>query len=861
MRKLILTRGAPGSGKSTVLEAAGLAPFALSMDLIRHLHASPIMLRNGDMGVDQARNDRVADIYRERAEERMLRGELLALDATMPTQSDFNEWMGMARRHRYEVLLVDFSGVPIEEAKARNRLRNGHRVVPEGAIDRMYRSMSNPIDTAEATVVAASTPEETAAQINAWLDVPLMDLSGYRSVVHIGDLQGCLSVLINEQGPLADGFKDDTAYIFIGDLVDRGAENGVLVRWVIDHALDRPNVFFLWGNHEDHLDRFARGLEPVSPEFRDRTLPQLIEAGVTPEEVGRLRDRFLEVLPYVWHGQKVMACHAGLASVPNRFADVSLHQYARGTGHWEDPVDAQFDRHSPPDWIQVHGHRNHGGVSVQASERSFNLEDAVEFGGHLRTVTLDEQGWTPGEYRNDVFLGLRKRPKKVAKKNEAIPLAQQAPAWMERASEVRMDDETLQALREHPGVRAGSSKSHPHVEALNFTKQVFFQASWDDLLVRARGLFINRDTQEIVARGYEKFFNVNERPETQLGHLLETMAWPVTGFVKENGYLGNLGYDAQTKQLFIASKSTPDGDFAQWFKEIFEATVTAGNRERIRRWLRDNEASMVFEVIDPIRDPHMIDYDGAHLVLLDVFHRSATPEKLEFEHLKEIAGRFGLVAKQRAIEFKNPKMFEGWYRAASSDLNWRQKGRDIEGLVLEDRNGFQTKVKLPHYAFWKRMRSAKERMAGDMLKLESMADDGMLAEKERILALIEQNKALVKAAREQGLEATEAQASLRELGQELTLVTRKLGQGDRRERVEEALAYTMGRDPHPLAQAFLTWCREQSGTRLKNESILQLRAGFLAEAQPDPALWQVPWEAFTQETETKAAPKPKGPKP
>ena len=860
MRKLILTRGAPGSGKTTVLEAAGLAPFVLSMDSIRHLHASPIMLPNGDMGVDQSRNDRVADIYRERAEERMRRGELLALDATMPTQADLNEWLEAARRHRYEVLLVDFSGVPIEETKTRNRLRGGHRVVPEGAIDRLYRNMSNAIDTAEATVVKAGTLEETAAQINAWLDVPLMDLSGYRSVVHIGDLQGCLSVLINENGPLADGFKDDTAYIFIGDLVDRGAENGVLVRWMLDHALDRPNVFFLWGNHEDHLDRFARGLEPVSPEFRDRTLPQLIEAGVTPEEVSRLRDQFLEVLPYTWHGQKVMACHAGLSNVPARFADISLYQYARGTGHWEDPVDAQFDRHSPSDWIQVHGHRNHGAVGVRASERSFNLEDAVEFGGHLRTVTLDKQGWTPGEYRNDVFLGLRKRPKKVAKKNETIPLAQHAPVWMDRPSEVRMDDETLRALREHPGVRTGSSKSHPHVESLNFTKQVFFQASWDDLLVRARGLFINRETQEVVARGYEKFFNVNERPETQLDHLLETMAWPVTGFVKENGYLGNLGYDSETGELFVASKSTPDGEFADWFREIFEETVPAGNRERIRRWLRDNEASMVFEVIDPVRDPHMIDYDSAHLVLLDIFHRSPTPEKLPFEQMKAVADRFGLVPKQRAIEFKNPHMFQGWYEAASSNLNWRYKGNDIEGLVLEDRNGFQTKVKLPHYAFWKRMRSAKERMAKDMLVLESMADDGMRAEKDRLLEELSHHKKLIKDARNEGGVAEAARARLFELGQDLATVNQKLSSQNRRERFEETLAHTIGRDPHPLAQAFLTWCREQPAERIKTESILQLRAGFLAEARPDPALWEQPWEAFSQESEAPSE-KRKGPKP
>lgn len=864
MRKLLLTRGAPGAGKTSVLQAAGLAPFTLSMDAIRHLRASPIMLNNGQMGVNQEHNAAVAQEYEKLALGRMARGELLALDATLPLQSDLNGWLAAARDHRYEVMVVDFSKVPLEDIKARNAGRQGHLRVPDSAIERIHRQLQLPLDPMGAAVLDASGPlAETARALEDWLAVPMEDLSAYREVIHIGDLQGCLSVLIGPDGPLRDGFQDDTAYVFVGDLVDRGIENGAVVRWLLTHALNRPNVYFLWGNHEDHLHRFARGWAPVSPEFRDRTLPQLEAAGITPAEVDALCARFREVLPYTWRGHQVMVTHAGLANVPARFAEVSLHQYARGTGHYEDPVDQQFARHAPAGWVQVHGHRNHGGVAIQASARSFNLEDSVEFGGHLRCATLGEDGWRVAPYRNPVFSTARQRPAKAqAKATDPVRLGHEPPAWMARPSETRMDDATLAALRAHPGVREGTSKSHPHVAALNFTKQVFFQASWDDLLVKARGLFVHRDTQDIVARGYEKFFNVNERPETQMGHLMETLAWPVSAYVKENGYLGNLGYDAATDELFIASKSTPDGDFAQWFREIFEATVPEGTRERLRRWLRDHEASMVFEVIDPVRDPHMIDYDRPHLVLLDVFHRSAQPEKLPHDQMKAVAERFGLTAKRRAIEFKNPQMFQGWYDAACSDLTWRYKGEDIEGMVLEDRNGFQTKVKLPHYAFWKRMRSAKERLAGAMAQLESLADDGLAAEKDRILAEMARHKAVVGEMRGEGPVAQAAKDELRRLGQDLTLVNAALAGKERRERLVEQVEYTVARDPHPLAQAFLGWCRTQPAARLAEDSILQLRARFLEEARPDPALWQVPWQAFEQESEAPVADRPRrGPKP
>jgi tRNA splicing ligase len=42
--------------------------------------------------------------------------------------------------------------------------------------------------------------------------------------------------------------------------------------------------------------------------------------------------------------------------------------------------------------------------------------------------------------------------------------------------------------------------------SLNFTRDAFFDKEWNDLTVRARGLFVNTVTKEIVARSYEKFF-------------------------------------------------------------------------------------------------------------------------------------------------------------------------------------------------------------------------------------------------------------------------------------------------------------------------------------------------------------------
>lgn len=870
MRKLILTRGAPGSGKSTVLRQAGLGPFTLSMDAIRLLHSAPILNIEGNMAVDQSKNPLVAEQFMKLIRARMERGELVAADNTMPLQRDFDAFAALARELRYDIAVVDLSTMPLEEAHRRNQLRHAHEQVPAKAVDRIHgQANQTAVDFQGATVFHWDANETLAQQLTQWLEVPLLDLSAFKKVVHIGDLQGCFEVLTGPSGPLSKGFEDDVAYVFVGDFIDRGVENGRLVKWLAEHAVPRNNVFFMWGNHEDHLNRWAKGAPAVSAEFQERTLPQMEATGVTRADAQAICDKALEVLPYVWNGQKVMVTHAGLSTVPQRFETISLFQYSHGTGNWEDPVDAQFERNSDPSWVQVHGHRNHGGVEVQASPRSFNLEDEVEFGGNLRTVTLDAQGWTPGTYRNDYYTAMRDRPVRPLKKGVVVPLSKQRPVWMQRPNETHMDNDILASMTGHAGVRQRSSERAPHVVSLNFTKNVFFDASWDDVLVKARGLFLNKATQEIVSRGYEKFFNVSERADTQMASLKQSMAFPVAAYVKENGYLGNLGYDAETHQLFIASKATPDGMFADWFREIFESTVAPAQQERIRRWLRDNEASMVFEVIDPVRDPHMIDYNKAKLVLLDIFHRSSTPEKLDYDHLQAVGESFGLEVKRRAMLLPTPQAFEGWYAKVTSDLSWRFQGReDIEGMVIEDAAGFQTKVKLPHYAFWKRMRSAKERLCKILERREALdvaTEERLMAEEKRLLSAIAEHKAVVKQFQGQGPEAEASKVAQRELAGDLKKITQALYQRERIEDVEAELKAAIARDPHPLAEAFLTWAATQPAAEVKAHSILKLREDFLEQAQPSPTLWQVPWVAFAdgneEEPEVAAPARRSGPRP
>ena len=41
----------------------------------------------------------------------------------------------------------------------------------------------------------------------------------------------------------------------------------------------------------------------------------------------------------------------------------------------------------------------------------------------------------------------------------------------------------------------------------NFTKDAFYKQHWDEITCKARGLFVDQQSEQVVARGYDKFFS------------------------------------------------------------------------------------------------------------------------------------------------------------------------------------------------------------------------------------------------------------------------------------------------------------------------------------------------------------------
>lgn len=673
MRVLLLLRGSAGCGKSTWIEQNGLKPYALSADDIRLLCQSPVLQPDGTVGISQSNDKTVWKTLFNLLEIRMQKGEFTVIDATNSKTSEMNRYKQMCETYRYRMYCVDFTDIPIDEVKRRNDSREELKRVPDEAIDKMYSRFKTQKIPSGIKVIK---PDELDS---IWMK--LFDLSEYKKIHHIGDIHGCNTALkkyIDDNG----GIKDDEFYIFCGDYVDRGIENADVIKYLIS-IKDKKNVLMLEGNHERWLWLWANGCVGKSKEFELVTKPQLEDAKIDKKDIRQLYRKFGQCAYYKYGENIYLVTHAGLSVLPDNLTFVATDQMIHGVGNYNDfeKIAETFIEKMPSNYYQIHGHRNTKQVPIRVNDRVFNLEGRVEFGGDLRCVQLDKDGMHEVEIHNEVF----KTPE--MRKEQSVTNSSVA--------------DVIISLRANRYIQ---EKKFGNISSFNFTSKAFYDKIWDEQTTKARGLYIDTFKGKVAARAYDKFFNINERPETKFDMLQHKLQFPVTAYVKENGYLGIVSYDEYNDDLFIASKSTIDSQFAQWLKEAIYNQITEENREKMKQYAKDNNVSFVFENVDMKNDPHIIEYPESKLYLLDIVYNQMDFAKYDYETMCDIAHQLGLTPKEKAFEIANWQDFYDWYYDILEE-DYEYNGRKIEGFVIEDSVGYMTKLKLTYYNFWKFMRA------------------------------------------------------------------------------------------------------------------------------------------------------------
>lgn len=244
-------------------------------------------------------------------------------------------------------------------------------------------------------------------------------------------------------------------------------------------------------------------------------------------------------------------------------------------------------------------------------------------------------------------------------------------------------------------------RSFGDISSFNFTRKAFFDAKWNELTTKARGLFINTRTGEIVSRGYDKFFNIDENQNNRRSVLKRKLAFPAHAYRKENGFLGLISLDEDNGQLRLATKASLEGPYAKILEDIFRIRVE--RPDEVVNVLRETKGTILVEVIDPVRDPHIIEYKHADLIVLDIVKNEWETSRIPYSKLVEYCKRMGLRSKQLC------ETYETWVDLETAIDSWitedyREDGEPIEGYVIEDRNGFMFKVKTGYYTKWKKYR-------------------------------------------------------------------------------------------------------------------------------------------------------------
>lgn len=687
MKTLVLLRGAPGCGKSTWIkstfnpEKTGVYP--LSADEIRLMFQSPTFNVDGSQSISQLNDIIVWKILFEVLEARMQKGEFCIIDATNSKTSEMTRYRDMAKAYRYRIYLVDFTDIDIDIVKERNANRMPKwKRVPEEVIDNQYSRFKTQTVPSGISVIK---PED----IDSILNIKPYDCSNtYKKVYAIGDVHGCYSCLLkfwNEK------YSDDNLYIFTGDYIDRGIENVEVLKFLLEHAYNKKNVILLEGNHETWIRKYSNNEDTsASKQFQFNTKKQLdkaVEEGVFDKKSLRQLSYRFSQYAYIRHnGRDIFLCHGGVTEI-NPY--MSAQQIIKGVGKYEDSkLVADTWIKNNPNIYHVFGHRNVDNSDIKLNDRVYCLEGKIEFGGNLRVVEFSDTINTY-EYKNDIFVekAKQKQNKQAMNINNVEQFIQDARSNKKNIVEKQMCNNS-------------------DISSFNFSRQIFNSGKWDSMNIKARGLFIDTKNNNVVARSYNKFFNLNEREETSIQSLKNNLKYPIKAYIKENGFLGIVSY--YNSEFFIASKSTNSGPYAEvYFKKLFDETFPEGSAERdiLRATLLGNKTA-VFEVIDIENDPHIIEYSKSKIVLLDVIDNDInTCNKLPYRDLVKLSNIIGVECKSLYKSTINNHEELLQLIDAANNINFMIDNKPVEGFVFEDQSGYQFKLKTAYYNTWKSLRS------------------------------------------------------------------------------------------------------------------------------------------------------------
>jgi len=226
-------------------------------------------------------------------------------------------------------------------------------------------------------------------------------------------------------------------------------------------------------------------------------------------------------------------------------------------------------------------------------------------------------------------------------------------------------------------------KTNKTIQSFHIQESAFKKK--DLLPFSARGIFVSPEDNTVIARGYDKFFSINETENTLWKNIVNNTVGPYELTLKENGCI--IFVTVFEDDLLVTSKHS--------ITKIVNGNIEVNNyadtgekwlykyigdkKQELIDFIKENNITLVFELVDNDFEEHVLEYskeeDGLYL-------HGINPNTVEFntwpsDKVNEVAKKFNLLTVEYTVynDIKELKEF-------ADNCNGYYKGKAIEGWVI-----------------------------------------------------------------------------------------------------------------------------------------------------------------------------------
>jgi len=460
-----------------------------------------------------------------------------------------------------------------------------------------------------------------------------------------GDIHGCfdefVDILIESKM---------THIVSVGDIIDKGPK----VREVYMFFRSNGNAYITMGNHENKMLRYLVGNKVNTTSLKE-TIKQTKDLDKVEFAL------FLMSMPKMIKIDNNYIFHAGInpnKHIENQTSETLLYarKFNPATGGFEDLPRSKYWHEYIDESNEsklFFGHHYHADINV--AHNVYALDGHCVYGKELRAIKMP--------MLDPVIVKANKQYKNPEKSNSFIHPNIEPYEKLKLEGYLKRDEKDGLYL-------------------YKYTPKCVGEKNWNEFTRKARGIIFDKKTGELVARPFEKFFNLNEMPESSEGHL------PREDYISYDKLDGSLGISYWNNGKFdIATQ----GSFTS--EQAIEAVKIMKERGYYQKFMSNTypwsrKLTFLFEIVYP-ENKVVCDYLGARDVFLigAIDRETGKDYDIYGEELSNLVSYLGV---PRSIRYPGSKLEE--LIQARKPIS-----KDKEGWVIKYKSGLRVKLKGEEY--------------------------------------------------------------------------------------------------------------------------------------------------------------------